>query len=97
MRIANIPVLGGRAVDPHSIFPDPDPAVFLNANTDPDPASFLNLIFNHQLFLHFFCQYFSTFPSWIRIQEGNINADPCGSGSTALTMTGGGGDVYSLT
>ena len=28
-----------RAVDPHSIFADPDPAVFLRA--DPDPAAFL--------------------------------------------------------
>ena len=27
-----------RAVDPHSFFSDPDPAVFLNA--DPDPATF---------------------------------------------------------
>ena len=26
-----------RAVDPHSFFSDPDPAVFLNA--DPDPAA----------------------------------------------------------
>ena len=26
----------GRAVDPHSFFKDPDPAVFPNA--DPDPA-----------------------------------------------------------
>ena len=26
-----------RAVDPHSFFADPDPAVFLNA--DPDPAA----------------------------------------------------------
>ena len=29
-----------RAVDPHSFFADPDPAVFRKA--DPDPASFLN-------------------------------------------------------
>ena len=29
-----------RAVDPHSFFADPDPAVFLNA--DPDPEIFLN-------------------------------------------------------
>ena len=29
----------GRAVDPHSFFKDPDPAVFLN--TDPDTAAFL--------------------------------------------------------
>ena len=27
-----------RAVDPHSFFADPDPAVFLKA--DPDPAAF---------------------------------------------------------
>ena len=29
-----------RAVDPHSFFADPNPAVFLNV--DPDPAVFLN-------------------------------------------------------
>ena len=28
-----------RAVDPHTFFADPDPAVLLNA--DPDPAAFL--------------------------------------------------------
>ena len=30
----------GRAVDPHSLYvdPDPDPAVFLNAFPDPDPG-----------------------------------------------------------
>ena len=27
----------GRAVDPHSLNTDPDPAVFLNADPDPDP------------------------------------------------------------
>ena len=27
-----------RAVDPHSFFADPDPAVFLNADPDPKPA-----------------------------------------------------------
>ena len=27
-----------RAVDPHSLYSDPDPAVFLNADPDPDPA-----------------------------------------------------------
>ena len=26
-----------RAVDPHSLYMDPDPAVFLNADPDPDP------------------------------------------------------------
>ena len=26
------------AVDPHTFFADPDPAVFLNADTDPDPG-----------------------------------------------------------
>ena len=26
-----------RAVDPHSFYADPDPAVFLNADPDPDP------------------------------------------------------------
>ena len=26
-----------RAVDPHSLYADPDPAVFLNADPDPDP------------------------------------------------------------
>ena len=26
-----------RAVDPHSLYTDPDPAVFLNADPDPDP------------------------------------------------------------
>ena len=33
--------LGGsvldRAVDPHSLYADLDPAVFLNADLDPDP------------------------------------------------------------
>ena len=29
-----------RAVDPHSFFADPDPAVFLNA--DPDPGGKMN-------------------------------------------------------
>ena len=29
-----------RAVDPHSFFADPDPAVFLNA--DPDPRGKMN-------------------------------------------------------
>ena len=29
-----------RAVDPHSFFTDPDPAVILDA--DPDPAAFFN-------------------------------------------------------
>ena len=27
-----------RAVDPHSLYADPDPAVFLNAYPDPDPG-----------------------------------------------------------
>ena len=31
--------LTATAVDPHSLFADPDPAVFLNA--DPDPAAFV--------------------------------------------------------
>ena len=26
-----------RAVDPHSLYTDPDPEVFLNADPDPDP------------------------------------------------------------
>ena len=26
-----------RAVDPHSFYADPDPAVFLNTDPDPDP------------------------------------------------------------
>ena len=30
--------LSGRAVDPHSLYTDPDPAVFLNADPDPDPG-----------------------------------------------------------
>ena len=29
-------IVGGRAVDPHSLYTDPDPAVFLNA--DPGPG-----------------------------------------------------------
>ena len=29
-------LLATRAVDPHSFFVDPDPAVFLNADPDPD-------------------------------------------------------------
>ena len=29
--------VSGRAVDPHSLYTDPDPAVFLNADPDPDP------------------------------------------------------------
>ena len=28
------------AVDPHSFFADPDPAVFINKDPDPDPAAF---------------------------------------------------------
>ena len=27
-----------RAVDPHSLYADPDPAVFLNADPDPGPG-----------------------------------------------------------
>ena len=27
-----------RAVDPHSFYADPDPAVFLNADPDPGPG-----------------------------------------------------------
>ena len=42
-------------MDPHSLYADPDPAVFLNADPDPDPDP-----------------------------GGKMNADPCGSGSTAL-------------
>ena len=34
--MSGVSVLISRAVDPHSCFADPDPAVFLN--TDPDPA-----------------------------------------------------------
>ena len=30
-------MFGCRAVDPHSVFADPGPAVFLNA--DPDPST----------------------------------------------------------
>ena len=30
--------MGIRAVDLHSFFADPDPAVFLNADPDPDPG-----------------------------------------------------------
>ena len=29
---------GARAVDPHSLYADPDPAVFLNADPDPGPG-----------------------------------------------------------
>ena len=32
-------ILKTRAVDPHSFYADPDPAVFLNADPDPDPVS----------------------------------------------------------
>ena len=35
----NTSILAGdaiRAVDPHSFYADPDPAVFLNADPDPD-------------------------------------------------------------
>ena len=28
----------GRAVDPHSLYADPDPAVYLNADPDSDPG-----------------------------------------------------------
>ena len=28
---------GTRAVGPHSLYADPDPAVFLNTDPDPDP------------------------------------------------------------
>ena len=31
-------VLGTRAVDHHSFYADPDPAVSLNADPDPDPG-----------------------------------------------------------
>ena len=31
-------VLLYRAVDPNSLYTDPDPAVFLNADWDPDPG-----------------------------------------------------------
>ena len=31
-----------RAVDPHSSFADPDPAVFLNADPDPNPEGKMN-------------------------------------------------------
>ena len=31
-------ILSTRAVDPHSFYADPDPAVFLNADPDPDPG-----------------------------------------------------------
>ena len=35
----NRPTYTGRAVDLHSFYADPDPAVFMNA--DPDPAVFI--------------------------------------------------------
>ena len=31
-----------RAVDPHSFYADPDPAVFLNADPDPDQGGEMN-------------------------------------------------------
>ena len=33
----SVTVYVDRAVDPHSLYTDPDPAVFLNADPDPDP------------------------------------------------------------
>ena len=83
------------AVDLHSFFADPDPAVFLNA--DPDPAA-LKMRFRIQLktnFFAFFCFYLINFSSRIRIHilkadpdsGEKMNADPYGSGSTALVFT----------
>ena len=46
-------------MDPHSLYADPDPEVFLNA--DPDPGQGL-------------------------APGGKMNADTCGSGSTALVF-----------
>ena len=34
-RYCSVPVI--RAVDPHSFYADPDPAIFLNADPDPGP------------------------------------------------------------
>ena len=34
LKVKTVP---NRAVDPHSFYADPDPAVFLNADPDPDP------------------------------------------------------------
>ena len=31
-------IVMNRAVDPHSLYADPDPAVFLNADPDPGPG-----------------------------------------------------------
>ena len=31
-----------RAVDPHSFYAEPDPAIFLNADPDPDPGGKMN-------------------------------------------------------
>ena len=36
-RIRQKPQVTDRAVDPHSFYADPDPAVLLNADPDPDP------------------------------------------------------------
>ena len=39
-QLVNIFLVESRAVDPHSFYVDPDPAVFLNA--DPDPGGKMN-------------------------------------------------------
>ena len=40
-------------------------------------------------FLAFFCFYLKNFPSWMMDPDpgGKMNADPCGSGSTALVRS----------
>ena len=68
-----------RAVDLHSFFADPDPAVLLSA--DPDPAAFncgsgsslTKFVKNFLVFFQFFP---ANFPSWIRICI--LNTDPGG-------------------
>ena len=68
-----------RAVDLHSFFADPDPAVLLSA--DPDPAAFkcgsgFSLTKFVKNFLVFFQFFPANFPSWIRICI--LNTDPGG-------------------
>ena len=39
-----------RAVDPHSFFADPDPAVFLNADPDPAQTNFYKITLRRVFF-----------------------------------------------
>ena len=92
-----------RAVDPHSILADPDPAVFLNAEFSVPVVEkkhkrllkskktmeqiYMKNLNNKQITFFLFLYEKIVLLDPDPNLEGKMNADPCGSGSTALPIS----------